>query len=63
LLALKKPTEAARDFDAALAADPDDVWALVGAAACLEMNGREKKARELFARAKALAPGLFEEAA
>jgi tetratricopeptide (TPR) repeat protein len=62
LLNLRKFPEAAKDFDAALDAEPDDVWALVGKAACLEAAGKGKRARGLFARAKSLAPGLFEEA-
>ncbi|MDE2141273.1 MAG: tetratricopeptide repeat protein [Elusimicrobia bacterium] len=63
LLTLGRTADAARDFGTALKNDPDDVWALVGAAACLEARGAGSKARALFARAKALAPGLFEEAA
>lgn len=62
LFALGKAAAAAKDFDAALAADPNDPLAVVGAAACLEKAGQAKKAAALFARAKALAPGLFQEA-
>lgn len=61
--ALGKAALAAKDFDAALAADPNDPLAVIGAAACLEKAGKTKQAQALFARAKALAPGLFEEAA
>ncbi len=61
--ALGKTADARKDFDAALAADPDEPFAVIGTAACLEKAGKLKQAAALFARAKALAPGLFEEAA
>ncbi len=52
---------ARKDFDAALALDPNEPFAVIGTAACLEKAGKTKQARALFERARALAPGLFEE--
>ncbi len=51
---------ALKSFDAALAAAPNDVWALIGRGVCLEKAGRAADAAAAFARAKDLAPALFE---
>lgn len=60
LVAAGKPAEARRSFDAALAAEPDNVWGLIGRAVCLEREGQSEEAAGLMARAQALAPALFE---
>lgn len=59
--ALGKTAAARKDFETVLAADANDPWALIGSAACHEKEGRAKKALELFERARALAPSLFQE--
>jgi tetratricopeptide (TPR) repeat protein len=62
-LALGRARPALRQFRAALERDPQNVWAMIGSAACLEKNRRTAEAAELLERARALAPGLFAAAA
>jgi tetratricopeptide (TPR) repeat protein len=54
---------ALKEFARAAADDPNDAYALIGQATCLQRLGRAQEAHGLFERSKALAPALFAEAA
>lgn len=60
LLKLGRLPQARKSFDKALALDPADVWALIGRGVCLERSGDAAGAARDLARARELAPALFQ---
>ena len=50
---------ALKAFNSAFTLEPNNVWVMIGQAACMERLGQVRKARTLLDRAREIAPALF----